>query len=382
MATRFVRQFDTRIGDLRQYWLIDFVHRHADGRRERIRRVAPVATEAAARQWERRLRTEVATIPHAESGSLRVFVERRFWPVYPSARANRATTKREKEIHLRCHILPALGDLPLSAVNEGAIDTFAASLGQKDLAPKTIANVLTTLGTVLRAAVSWGALTRCPRIVKPRVPAPSTAYYTSAESHRLLHAVRGTDAYAILLLALHTGVRAGELLAVRWDDVDFAQRHVTVRRSRTRDLEGPPKSGRERVIPMSADLVGVFAGLTPRGDRIFSKTDGTPLRLGDLHHALDLACERAGVRRLRFHDLRHTFASQLAAAGAPLTYVQAWLGHADLRMLLRYVHLAGIRDVANVMAALGNGVPSPGGVPALPFRAGAITQGGTMLATG
>ena len=77
-----------------------------------------------------------------------------------------------------------------------------------------------------------------------------------------------------------------------------------------------------------------------RGPLVFCNPDGSPFRIGQLHEKLWGACRRAGLREIRWHDLRHSFASQLAAAGVPLRQVQEWLGHSTINMTMRYAHLA------------------------------------------
>lgn len=340
MAVRFVNQYDERIHDTRRFWLVDVVYRNEEGVRRRVRRVAPVSSERGAREWERRLIAELESSARKPTDrlSLRDFVEWKFMPVYPSSRGNRPSTVREKESHLRCHILPRLGALALREVDAGKIDRFSADLVTGGLSPKTVSNVLMTLGTVLRTACRWGVIATYPRIEAPRSPQREMSAYSRREAAGLLSAAFDGVSYIPLLLALHAGLRAGEILALRWEAVDLASRALVIRRSRTRDVDGPTKSGRERVLPMSRELTRALSGANSGTGRIVSGRDGSALTLHDLHRFLSDACERAGVRRLRFHDLRHTFATHAAAAGVPLRILQEWLGHADLRMVVRYTH--------------------------------------------
>ena len=77
-----------------------------------------------------------------------------------------------------------------------------------------------------------------------------------------------------------------------------------------------------------------------RGDRVFCNDDGSPLTIWQLHDRLWRTCRRAGLRRIRWHDCRHSFASQLVTAGTPMRQVQEWLGHVSITMTMRYAHLA------------------------------------------
>jgi integrase len=102
----------------------------------------------------------------------------------------------------------------------------------------------------------------------------------------------------------------------------------------------PTKSGRERRVPLTDELVvALKAHRHLRSKLVFCRDDGAPLTLRQLLATLRSACRRAGLRELRYHDLRHSFGSQLAMAGVPLRQVQVWLGHSSIVATQRYVHL-------------------------------------------
>jgi integrase len=143
------------------------------------------------------------------------------------------------------------------------------------------------------------------------------------------------------MFALHTGARAGEQLAIEWGDVDFASRKVIFRRARSRKLTGPTKSGRERKVPLTNALEKALKAIRHlKGSLIFSKPDGSHLSIWQLHERLWSASRRAGLRQIKWHALRHSFASQLVAAAVPLRQVQEWMGHSTITMTMRYAHLA------------------------------------------
>jgi integrase len=169
------------------------------------------------------------------------------------------------------------------------------------------------------------------------------------------------------MFALHTGARAGEQLAVQWGDLDFHSNLVVLRRSSTRGVVGHTESGREAKVPLTATLAAALkAHRHMRSKLVFCNEDGSPLSLWQLHERLEMVCRRARLRRIRWHDLRHSFASQLAAAGVPLRQIQAWLNHSTIHMSLRYAHLSPDAG-AHLIAALeaepedrrGNGVAKP-----------------------
>jgi site-specific recombinase XerD len=116
---------------------------------------------------------------------------------------------------------------------------------------------------------------------------------------------------------------------------------VVFRRSSTNGIVGPTKSGKERKVPLTQSLERALREIRhAKGPRVFCNPDGSPLTLWQLHERLWSACRRAGLRRIRWHDCRHSFASQLIMAGTPLRQVQEWLGHSTITMTMRYAHLA------------------------------------------
>jgi integrase len=143
-----------------------------------------------------------------------------------------------------------------------------------------------------------------------------------------------------------TGLRQGELLGLRWRDVDFPARKLRVVSPYVRGEFGDPKSeGSGRSVPM-ADRVAVAlqalrkASFYPRDeDLVFCHPEtGRPLDRSKLIRRFKQALKRAGVRDITFHELRHTFGTRMAAAGTPLRTLQHWLGHADSKTTQIYSH--------------------------------------------
>lgn len=324
-------------GTERRFWLVDVDVRHPGGRRERKRRVSPIQSRRAAERYERELREALVTGLHA-APSFAVFAER-WLRVYPRAASNRASTTREKEIHVRRHLVPALGELAMDAVSTSVIDELIARLVGSSLKPKTVYNIVATLRTVMGTAVEWGVIRSAPKIRSVRVPEQPFDFLTAFEATTLLSCASDSVEHALLLLALGTGARAGEVLALQWRDVGPAG--VTFGRSRTRELEGPSKSGRTRTVPLAGSVRRALGRIEhSRSRRVFCGDDGAPWKLRELHRRLDAALARAKLRRIRFQDLRHTFASHAALSGVPLRQLQSWLGHASLKTTARYAHLA------------------------------------------
>jgi integrase len=152
----------------------------------------------------------------------------------------------------------------------------------------------------------------------------------------------------LYLVAATSGMRRGELVALRWRDVDWAAGLIRVRRSYGDGEFGPPKSRRSsRAVPM-ADRAAAELDAHFRRSRFQAEDDlvfchpllGSVYDPSKLRSRFAAAAGRAGLRPVRFHDLRHTFGTQMAAAGAPLRAIQEWMGHADYRTTSIYADYA------------------------------------------
>jgi len=143
----------------------------------------------------------------------------------------------------------------------------------------------------------------------------------------------------MILLALHTGMRPGELASLTWENVDLEQRIITVRQSFWKKQIVSTKTNRERHIPMSADVYEYLKNRPERTGFVFPRVDGSST--GDFCcKVIRRICKRVGVRRICWYTLRHIFASQLVAKGVPLSAVKELMGHANIGITMRYTHLA------------------------------------------
>jgi integrase len=344
MSARHIVQRVGKSGAGKRIWIVDFWQEHVDGRRERVRKVSPVQTHRGADEYERQLRTAFLnpTEPKKEVPTFGAFVDERWWPTYPAAAGNRHTTVREKEGHLRCHLKPALERYRLDEIKREVLDRLIAKLTkEKGLSPKRAKNIFATLRRILVSAVEWEVIPSLPRFPKVKVTESRHDFFVREESDKLLAVARNPEERAILMFAFHTGARAGEQLAFEWQDLDLHNKLVVFRRSSTNGIVGPTKSGKERKVPLTTSLEAALRGIRHmKGPRVFCNPDGRPLTLWQLHERLWGGCRRAGLRRIRWHDCRHSFASQLVIAGTPLRQVQEWLGHSTILMTMRYSHLA------------------------------------------
>jgi integrase len=200
----------------------------------------------------------------------------------------------------------------------------------------TVNREFAALRGMLNKAVAWGLLERNPvsGIKMPREPKGRTRFLTMNEAKCLLDAC-SPHLLPIVLCALESGMRRGEILNLRWLDIDLENRLIYV---------GQTKTGIPRYVPLSTRLHDVFIRVPRSTGNGFIFT-GEP-RIGkiglpfhDVRSSFDSACEKAGIENFRFHDLRHTAASHMVMVGVPLKTVAEILGHTTTAMTERYSHL-------------------------------------------
>jgi len=173
--------------------------------------------------------------------------------------------------------------------------------------------------------------------------------YSPEEVWALVRAAGSEQDAALFLTAAFTGLRMGELLALQWRDVDFAGEAIRVRHSyNIHGGLGTPKSGKVRSVPLVAGL-GQRADFIADDELVFPNELGRFMDASALRDRYKGARARAGLRPLRFHDLRHTFGT-LAVRKAEVPAVQAWMGHADIQTTMRYVHHRDRGDEAKLLA--------------------------------
>lgn len=282
---------------------------------------------------------------------------------------------------LRLHLVPEFGERLVSEISRKAIDTFVADWaaagprfqarlerareiecrraaeGRRDVrpvrlghSPKTIANAIVPLREMLGHAVEWGYIAANPAVgvKRPRPEYREMHFLTATEVGRLIGAA-GEEWGTLLLCAVTTGARRGELLGLRWGDVDWNSRRLWVRRSVGLQgvIQQPKSRGSVRAVAMTPTLVSALrrhrlaSPFSEQDDPVFASERGTPLDGGNMvKRALVPALRRAGLPQIRFHDLRHTFASLLIAQGEHPKLISEQLGHASIQITLdRYGHL-------------------------------------------
>jgi integrase len=225
----------------------------------------------------------------------------------------------------------AFGPMLLHAITPLQVEHYLAQRAAVRQ-PASVNNEAQLLHHMFRKAIEWGrALTNPVAQVKPLRVNNRRLRYLSPEELGLLLAVADDVVRPMLITAVHTGLRRGELCALTWHDVDLKLGLIRVLHS---------KNGERREIPVSRTLRATIEQLSRRVDTdlVFPSESGR--RRTNLRGRFLRALEEAGIEGFVWHDLRHTFASYLVMAGVPLTSVKELMGHKTLAMTLRYAHLA------------------------------------------
>ena len=325
---------------IKSSWWVDF---YFQGARHRVR--SPENSKDGAQAFEALLRHRLARGKgikgRKHAADFKTFEEasKKWFETYVETNT-KLSTQQGYASALRVHFLPRFGARNLKDITEYEIENFKRELLRKGISPKSINNFLSILRKLLESCREWGWLKRIPRVKWLKVPPPGFDFLSPDESQHLLDSNTESVWYDMILCALRTGMRLGELLGLRWEDVDFKRRQISVRRSRVRGRESTPKNNRVRHIPMSDQLFQVLTRRTRHSDVVFSVEPGRVPTNRTAGTGLKKALQKAEMRHIGWHVLRHTFASQLASQGVPIVVIQSLLGHSTVQMTMRYAHLS------------------------------------------
>ncbi len=270
-------------------------------------------------------------------------------------RQRKPSTVAGYKVLVRSQLLPAFGSMALEEVTTDRIEQWLSSLGGA-ASSRTKALVLLH-GILKRARRVWGLeANAAAEVEKPAlVRSGDIQVFSPEEVWSLVRSAASQQDEGIYLTAAFSGLRLGELLALRWRDVDFAGAVIRVRASYAAGARTTPKSGKIRAVPMAPDVATALAQLGQRedwvgeDDLVFSGVAGGYLDGSALRRRYKAALAAAGLRPLRFHDLRHTFGTRMIAK-ADIRRVQEWMGHADIQTTMRYLHYAPRSEDAALVA--------------------------------
>lgn len=255
--------------------------------------------------------------------------------------------------HIRNHLNPHLGDLKIDKVSDEIIEGFKAASLLRGVSIPTTGKLLTTLGSILRYAVRVRLIRYNPasEVEKPKRNGSEghkeIAPLTPTEVQRFLDVVENKKYKTLFTLAVLTGLRFGEIAGLKWSDIHWGDSQIQVNGTFNHGRFYKPKSktSRRRVdlAPVLVQKLKEWKLACPKNDLdlVFPNNAGGPLsNTNVVRRHFHPALKRAGVRRVRFHDLRHGYASLMIEQGENIKYIQNQLGHATINIVLDvYGHL-------------------------------------------
>ncbi len=291
------------------------------------------------------------------------------------------------------YVMRALGDRPAKAITTAEVEELLRTVADSGVTPRTVNRVRAVVSAVFNFGMrsSTFGLPQNPATAADRWREPRRGvlvYYSPEEVEAVARGLsdglgrepprqrdqneRAEDRQSgeAVRVAAYAGIRLGELLAVRWRDVDWTGSALTVSRALSAGVEGPTKSGHVRRVPLSDQAAAALERLSRRehfvgpDELVFANEMGRPLDGSALRRRYKRARDRAGLRPLRWHDLRHTFGSLLAANGIDLVTIKSAMGHADLKTTERYLHAKPSTEQAALFTAAfrpahGQALPAP-----------------------
>jgi integrase len=284
------------------------------------------------------------------------------WLKHEKANVSPKTLQRYEELLLK-NIAPVIGSVMLNKLTAAVIDAAWGKLlesGRRDgkggLSPRTVHHCRRVMLTAMEQAVKWDLLKRNPVAITrpPKVERTKMQAYDADHTAALIEAFRGTRMFIPVLLAALCGLRRGEIAALRWRDVDLSEgrRQLSIRESAEQTNEGvrykEPKSGKARTVAVSTTMLAELKahrarqaeeqlriGIRPDGDGfVVAQVDGSPLQPRSITHEWVRILAKTSLPTIRFHDLRHSHATQLLAAGIHPKIASERLGHSTVGITL------------------------------------------------
>jgi len=297
---------------------------------------------------------EQGIMPAPERLTVETYLER--WLADDVSRLDQYTVKNYG-IYVRLHIIPKLGKIKLAQLQPAHVQGLYAAMQVSGLAPKTIRNAHGVLRAALGKAAAWGLVPRnvAALATPPKAQSPEFRALTVEEAKHLGRTTQGNRWAPMLLLALTTGLRQGEILGLKWGDIDSAAGVLQVRRQYERDgtFSTPKASSQRRLDLAPAEIRALEIQREAQGrdrgrsgdryveqDLVFATHQGRPLMHRNVFREFKRLLRRVGLPDIRFHDLRHTNATLMLGQGVHPKVVQERLGHSQVAITLNiYSHV-------------------------------------------
>lgn len=330
------------VRQIKKSWWVDLRFNYT-----RYRKRSPENSRAGALAYEASLRQKLARGESIDRPTETTAPKQTFeqfawkWFEVYAVPNNKFSEQKMKRSHLNCSLVPFFGKMQLENITEQHVELFKAKCLGRGLAKKTINNHLAVFSKCITTAYDWLKLEgRPPRVVWLKCP-PSRYDYLSLDECALLHSSAEGLIREMILTALRTGMRLGELIGLQWSSIDWQNRTITVQYSMCyykRDLVSP-KNNRSRIIPIDVDLYEMLLSRKKDTGFVFTNAKNKPLEGRSLLNGLKQVAAKAGLRKIGWHTLRHTFATHVAT-GAPLHVLKSLLGHSNISTTMRYAHVA------------------------------------------
>ena len=275
----------------------------------------------------------------------------------------RPSTFKTSQDFLKNHIKPQIGGIPLADLTSldlqrfykhlldgGRVDRIEAKKKPKGLAPKTVRNIHQMIGSAYNLALEQRLVTKNPTqgCALPKAEHKEMQTLPIEQLTSFLREAKDSGVFALYYIDLTTGLRRGELLGLKWSDIDLEKGDLRVQRQIGRIdgkiIEMPLKTKKAyRTLPLSADAIDVLMQQrrkTGNSEWVFPSPTGGPMSPDSVLHMLQRVLKRAGLPRIRFHDLRHTFATMALQNGVDVKTVSSMLGHYSAGFTLdTYAHV-------------------------------------------
>jgi integrase len=247
------------------------------------------------------------------------------------------------------HVIPAIGNVKISKLTPAHLQSFYRAKLDEGLSPRTVQYLHVVLHRALKQALRWNLVPRnvAEAVDPPRVPKKDVTPLSPDQARTFLEAVQGDRLEALYVLAIHTGLRQGELLSLRWDDVDLEAGALRVRGTKTARSRRTVKLSQRASEALTGHLtrqleeIDQVGSLWQENGLVFASEFGTPLNRHNLtQRSFRPLLRKAGLPQIRFHNLRHTCATILLSKGVHAKFVQELLGHATIAITLdTYSHV-------------------------------------------